>query len=370
MVVYGGGMIDKCYEDVFVMDLATGVWERMETEKRVAVPKTLSQTAVVWKDKMVTYGGMTMTETGCISSVYELTLKGANVWNAVATTGPTPQGRKGHAAAIYNSKMYVFFGADLRSNPFSDVSCLDLTTKTWRQVTTNTRQPAGRQGHTVATYGSKAYLFGGMTRDGLKMSWKNDLWVFDFITETWTELYTPANTRPKGRYSQSSWCTGRYVYIFGGDANEFTKYFNDLWRYDLVLGKWEEVKLHGDVPSPRSGHGVGVWGGCAYIYGGEKPRKRSLGGSSAVQVSYSSTTYKLPHFVDHHTSLKDIAARYLLSNSIPVNPSSIPPDVFATLTNLAPKGPHNKKRPRNTPTSASANVKRKPSRLCVSPPGL
>eukprot|EP01063_Lacrimia_lanifica_P037664 TRINITY_DN7800_c0_g1_i1.p1 TRINITY_DN7800_c0_g1~~TRINITY_DN7800_c0_g1_i1.p1 ORF type:complete len:548 (+),score=177.07 TRINITY_DN7800_c0_g1_i1:59-1702(+) len=413
--LYGGGMIESFYQDVYEMTLATGVWTKLDIDRSngAAPAPTLSHTAVVHNDTMVVFGGMG--NFSCINTVYSLPLTappgGApRRWSEwTCPSGDAPSARKGHAACVWNGRMYVFMGADFRGFCLSDIWYFDLNTHVWIPVasaddieTVKAAAPKSRTGHSVAVVDGKAYIFGGMHQaKGAPHQWLRDMWMWDFATHTWTEVAvgdtgppigtpigspltnamatpvsppiaptgyplmpfvypeaggllsgldgtepilelesdespTPASSdrdsddddaeygagkqMPPGRYSHVSWAAGRGIYVFGGDTRNCSKYFNDLWRFDLDAGEWEELHLPGDVPSPRSGHVVAVWAGCVYIFGGEKPLKMKTDemeltkASVKNQVGYSNSVFSLPQFADSNTTLQDIAARYLLKS--------------------------------------------------------
>ncbi|KAJ9456811.1 Kelch repeat-containing protein 2 [Diplonema papillatum] len=124
----------------------------------------------------------------------------------------------------------------------------------------------------------------------------------------------PVGRVPQGRYSQLCWAASGGFYVFGGDTMNCSKYFNDLWRYDLAAGGWEMLKVPGDVPSPRSGHvGLPV-AGSLLVFGGETPAV-SHGWNTSKEVSsvsYSAGVYVLPHYVDQTTTLASAVSRQIV----------------------------------------------------------
>ena len=308
MILFGGGMVESFYGDVFTINLETHVWTKLNPGYAHNVPRTLSHTAVVWKDKMLVFGGMS--KESCVDTVSCLTLSGTPAWSQIHTSGDVPLPRKGHTSVVWNDRMYIFMGADFQGYSFDDVKYLDLNTNIWTDVT---RSPIkGRTGHSIALHNGKGYVFGGMSKQIGSPEWLSDLWEFDLETATWKQL--PQHTKgPEGRYSQISWATSTSLFIFGGDTVECTKYFNDLWHYTFATGAWSKLELPGDRPSARSGHVGSTWNGSLYMFGGEKPKTLESG---QLSVGYSNSLYQLPHFVAEQTSLKSIVSRYLLANEV------------------------------------------------------
>jgi hypothetical protein len=57
------------------------------------------------------------------------------------------------------------------------------------------------------------------------------------------------------------------VYIFGGISPE-SKYLNDLWSYDTITNTWTEVEAEGSVPHPRELMGATVMEGIGLLVAG------------------------------------------------------------------------------------------------------
>uniref|UniRef100_A0A6B2L260 BTB domain-containing protein n=1 Tax=Arcella intermedia TaxID=1963864 RepID=A0A6B2L260_9EUKA len=97
------------------------------------------------------------------------------------------------------------------------------------------------------------YVFGGYdNQTGLS----NDLYELNIETNTWKLLSDNNLVKPSPRYSHVSVIlktnTRKYVLIFGGRGAQ-SLVFNDIWRYDIHLDKWEplKVKSHSKVPKGR-----------------------------------------------------------------------------------------------------------------------
>jgi hypothetical protein len=73
------------------------------------------------------------------------------------------------------------------------------------------------------------YVFGGETKEG---NYLNDMWVFDFITNKWSEVVYSSDDIPFGRSGHSMVLFNDYLYIFGGKAGNMNE-TNDLWKFDL-----------------------------------------------------------------------------------------------------------------------------------------
>eukprot|EP01064_Diplonema_japonicum_P021943 TRINITY_DN3154_c0_g1_i2.p1 TRINITY_DN3154_c0_g1~~TRINITY_DN3154_c0_g1_i2.p1 ORF type:complete len:792 (+),score=224.00 TRINITY_DN3154_c0_g1_i2:39-2414(+) len=80
----------------------------------------------------------------------------------------------------------------------------------------------------------KIYYFGGETLATEVLL--NDLWSFDFITFTWTEV-TPVGTVPSTREKLQIGCDDKrnLVYLIGGKTH------SDLWAYSPQSNTWREI---------------------------------------------------------------------------------------------------------------------------------
>jgi alpha-tubulin suppressor-like RCC1 family protein len=127
--------------------------------------------------------------------------------------------------------------------------------------------PSARQNHSMVWDGQKVIMFGG--NDGVS---KNDLWWYDPASGTngtWIQQFT--SIMPSGRMRHSTvWDSiGQRVIMFGGFGTSPT-YKNDLWWYDPVTNTWTEKITNGAAgsPSARNEHSM-IWDGTRLImFGG------------------------------------------------------------------------------------------------------
>ena len=280
---------------------------------------------------MIVFGGLS--QSGCQSTLYKLSLSVPHVWSTIETTGAIPGQRKGHSAVMYGGKLWIVFGANGHNHPYRDVHVLDISKREWVRIEPKKgiQHPRARSGHSTVLWNDtinkkqKLLLFGGMVAqhelfwapasENSEGLWLADLWEYDFDFSTWTCLFLPrlSQQHPEGRYSQLAWATSDHFYIFGGDSCNCTVYYNDVWRFDLRSKVWQAIAICGDLPSPRSGHiGVAVQGQLI-VFGGELPIPQSDGSATA---EYSSELFLMPHFSDKQTSLFETMSRYLVFHSL------------------------------------------------------
>ncbi len=134
--------------------------------------------------------------------------------------------------------------------------------------------------------GTDGYVIGGY---GFMAEPLNDIWKYDPIMDTWTEM----DTLPlaAARYDATAFSLNDKVYLFGG-VND-VQYFNDLWEFDPSLNVWTQKS---PMPSQERMYCMSfVINNEAYIVGG-----MSGSGSNLKEVwKYNGVTdswLQLPNF--------------------------------------------------------------------------
>jgi len=99
----------------------------------------------------------------------------------------------------------------------------------------------------------RAILFGGRTDRLVGLKYFDDLWAFDFQSQSWERIET--DTQPAGRLSPGMVYDpdSRQIILFGGHTKEDR--VNDTWVYDITANLWEEVTSE-NSPPPRSDMGM------------------------------------------------------------------------------------------------------------------
>lgn len=130
----------------------------------------------------------------------------------------------------------------------------------WAEVqSADAPRKRGRYALSVDDEGNRALLFGGRFRPEDELSGDytlfNDLWEFDYLSRTWTQVHDGSGTAPPPRYYPASAydpSTGLF-YIWGGSTNTSALVIetaDDLWAWDGT--SWTEIETSGNPPSPRT----------------------------------------------------------------------------------------------------------------------
>lgn len=95
----------------------------------------------------------------------------------------------------------------------------------WLLLEPTSSKPIGRTTHTLVNVGSKLYLHGGVPATG--GSRIGDLWEYDIVNNTWTQL-NPTGTTPSARYNHTLVNVGDKLYLHGGSSGG-----DQLWEYTV-----------------------------------------------------------------------------------------------------------------------------------------
>ncbi|OCH94736.1 hypothetical protein OBBRIDRAFT_747046 [Obba rivulosa] len=207
------------------------------------------------------------------------------------TGGEIPSPRVGHSSALVGSVLIVW-GGDTKTNGKSKAGdkqddglyLLNLVSREWTRVATHGPAPVGRYGHAVTMVGSKFFVFGGQV-DG---DFLNDLWAFDLNSlrtkATW-ELVEPAEGSPRPAQRTGHICVtyGDKIYLFGGTDCQY--HYNDTWVFDTNTRVWSELTCIGFIPSPREGHAASLVDDVIYVFGGRGVDGKDLGDLGAFKIS-------------------------------------------------------------------------------------
>jgi len=153
--------------------------------------------------------------------------------------------RSSHRLSALGGKAYLFGGeATARTSIDSTVHCLDPTDNSWRSILP-AHVPPPRVAHAQAAIRGKLVIFGG--RSGIEMGEHElrDLWEFDPVTESWTELAPAGGTPPSARSFHAATAVGDTLYVFGGCGAEGR--LADLHAFSTTNRSWTALPPPPDV---------------------------------------------------------------------------------------------------------------------------
>lgn len=183
-------------------------------------------------------------------------------WEQVRGMGVSPGGRIAPTMCTVGSRFYLFggrVGVDMSEGAKSDLFSFDTEKNLWINVAPNGTPPSVRSFHAMTSAGKKVYVFGGCGEQGRM----NDLHSFDIETDTWEQLPSCDDIKPRGGSNIAVIDNTLYV-VFGFAGEEQ----NDIHELDLTTLTWSKVNLANPIP-PRSVFGLVSRHGKLFIFGGE-----------------------------------------------------------------------------------------------------
>lgn len=252
LIVFGGS--DGAFQNgTWILDLRPEIgWRQVFPAGALPSPRRLAKAVYdPVRDRVLLFGGF---DGAFYADVWALHLSGPLQWELLATSGPTPAARAGHAM-IYEptgDRIIVFGGYDGVSAPAQrrqDVWQLALSgTPTWSEILPTGPSPGPRSSHTAVLdpVRNRMLVFGGSTPAFL-----NDVWALDLgSSPAWTLLPTASPPAAREEHSAVYDASGDRLVVFGGYDNTF--YYGDARALPLSgPATWSAMPVGGGV---RWGH--------------------------------------------------------------------------------------------------------------------
>ncbi|HEX9907766.1 MAG TPA: kelch repeat-containing protein [Thermoplasmata archaeon] len=201
-------------------------------------------------DRMILFGGSIGGYSGAPSNDTWAYNFGTNIWTNMIQSA-NPSARIGHSMAYdaQSDRVLLFGGAcEVTPSPNNETWAYDYDNNTWINMDPVEKPPA-RYDHAM-TYDSRSgqmIIFGGYNLAGLL----NDTWVYDFSSNTWTDVNPPQRPSARRGCSMAYDVLSDRVVLFGGSADGY--YSDETWIYDLGNNSWIDANPVGK-PSARDGH--------------------------------------------------------------------------------------------------------------------
>ncbi|KAL7689016.1 putative kelch-type beta propeller [Plasmopara halstedii] len=119
----------------------------------------------------------------------------------------------------------------------------------WKSIS-SPNTPPPRCSHQSAVYREHLYVFGEEFATADQFHHYRDIWRLNRKTNAWEELEVKGGTSPRGGHRMVVW--RNLIWRFSARK---TKWFNDLYLFNLVELKWQKILYapHRQVPAERSG---------------------------------------------------------------------------------------------------------------------
>ncbi|CAH0493667.1 unnamed protein product [Peronospora farinosa] len=186
---------------------------------------------------------------------------------------PTPRANF-TLSALPSGEMLLFGGEYFNGDVnvcYNDVFKWNLDNAAWK-VISSLNTPPPRCSHQSVVYRNHLYVFGGEFATADQFHHYRDLWRLNLKTNAWEELEVKGGPSPRSGHRMVVW--RNYLVLFGGfyEAARETKWFNDLYLFNLAELKWQKVAYppHRQVPAERSGCQLAVHPSkdLVFVYGG------------------------------------------------------------------------------------------------------
>lgn len=189
---------------------------------------------------------------------------------------PTARSHFSLAARPHRQEIVIFGGQFYNGRTTevkNDLYIYNMARSEWSCVASPSGPPprSGQQAVAVAQLGGQLWMFGGefTSGSGSQFYHYRDLWCFHFPSLRWEKVVSPGG--PGARSGHRMVQQGNRLVVFGGfhHNGRDTKYFNDVFTFDLEKRSWAKVMTLGTEPSPRSAcHFFPTPDGSLVVFGG------------------------------------------------------------------------------------------------------
>ncbi|RPA75173.1 galactose oxidase [Ascobolus immersus RN42] len=197
-----------------------------------------------------------------------------------------------------SNELFLFGGESFNgalAHFYNDLFVHIIDKNEWRHIT-SPNSPLPRSGHAAVTGKKEIWLFGGEFSSPKQGTFYHygDFWRLDTANREWTKVEGKKGATPPARSGHRLVCWKQYVILYGGfqDLSASTKYMNDLWVFDTVEYTWTNVgnlmPSHAQKPEARSGFSFLPHENGAVLFGGYSRVK----GTTAVSKSAQKGTKK------------------------------------------------------------------------------
>jgi len=203
-----------------------------------------------------------------------------HTWSRPEVEGEIPGERDGHSATIVGDHMFVFGGYEENYERFGqDVYRLDLNTFTWKLMSSYGEVPVHRDFHTATSVGGMMVIYGGRSSHEAGQLhhlgtdyYSNKVAFYNTSTSTWLCPEIRNCPLPSGRRSHSALSLDNgNLLIFGGYNGRTKEHKNDLWLLNTDTWTWSQMTPRGVGPNPRRRQALVKVGDKLFLFGGTSP---------------------------------------------------------------------------------------------------
>ncbi|HTR20989.1 MAG TPA: kelch repeat-containing protein [Gemmatimonadales bacterium] len=161
----------------------------------------------------------------------------------------------------------LFGGAALSDNGgLNDLWAYDYESNTWTELQPVVSPPP-HQWHALVYVptSDRTVLFGGTNpSDGTLL---NDTWAYDYHRNRWTNLHPIHPPTPRMTHYMAFEPTTNMLVLFGGFLAPYDQAAGDTWIYDVAKNRWRQAFPKAS-PGPRAFHVMSRTNGPVVLFGG------------------------------------------------------------------------------------------------------
>lgn len=270
-----------------------------------------SHSCHVYKEHLILFGGSSSFLTDLNDTwIYNFFKK---EWKELKTKGQPPTKRQFQGSCLLDDKLIIFGGFCSRI-AVNDLHILSLEKNEWNEIPKNEQIgsiPEVVTDHLCFAKDHFLYVFGGNIGDQGNQNSKENVYQFNFITNTWKIIQT-RSPHPERLSCFDGHLIDNKMFIFGGFYLQSIENFgmtNRLHVFDLIKEDWEEIQALSPPPK-RYKHSVTVNNDDIFVFGGltafEDDEKNNNDLYTLKRGGFKDIIYKSKHFLDLEIKLNEI----------------------------------------------------------------
>ncbi|KAI0280085.1 hypothetical protein BGY98DRAFT_1061034 [Russula aff. rugulosa BPL654] len=163
LFVFGGESGGDATNDMWALDLnrlkLQPLWESYEPTPGNEKPlPRWDHVSVTTEDRIIIFGGFSDRQDYNDTWSFDISTR---KWTELQCTGSIPSPRGSHTAVLVDGIMYVYGGFSTDKGIMDDLYALHLSTQRWFKFPNLGTSPCNREGHTMASDGTRVFVLGG-----------------------------------------------------------------------------------------------------------------------------------------------------------------------------------------------------------------
>lgn len=227
MIIFGGQAESTFFNDVWVYDVAGGVWSEQPGGEAAPEPRYGAAGSLLapGDNLYISHG---FTSSGRFDDTWFFQIDGGGWMDVSAAEGERPEPRcLMRMAADPDRRRLLMFGGQSDDTPFlGDFWEFNIESRLWNQPEAS--GPSARNLYSLVRRddSSDLVLFGGASPEGAL----SDIWIFRSADNTWEQLDADAGPSPREGHDAAWLSAARSMLVFGGRTDDLT---NELWILTL-----------------------------------------------------------------------------------------------------------------------------------------